>query len=57
MQETNKKVNSCNGECSSCESSSSCSVNNFQLKLKTLYFLITKTKYAHLQTLKIVNVL
>ena len=33
MQETNKKVNSCNGECSGCESASSCSVNNFQLKL------------------------
>lgn len=42
MQETNKKVNSCNGECSSCESSSSCSVNNFQLKLN---------EYSHIKTI------
>ena len=32
MQETNKKVSGCNGECSSCESSSSCSV-----KIKRLF--------------------
>ncbi len=42
MQETNKKVNGCNGECSSCESSSSCSVNNFQLKLND---------YSHIKTI------
>ncbi len=42
MQETNKKVSGCNGECSSCESSSSCSVNNFQLKLND---------YSHIKTI------
>ena len=42
MQETNKKVSGCNGECSSCESSSSCSVNNFQLKLN---------EYSHIKTI------
>ena len=42
MQETNKKVNGWNGECSSCESSSSCSVNNFQLKLND---------YSHIKTI------
>ena len=42
MQETNKKVSGCNGECSSCETSSSCSVNNFQLKLND---------YSHIKTI------
>lgn len=42
MQETNKKVSGCNGECSGCESASSCSVNNFQLKLND---------YSHIKTI------